>query len=378
MRNLMTKSMSNSQHDENEIYIFRRFMIEYLNNSKARKTLGLVYDVPGQLENSGFIQFPDDATSEWENQTTIDFITNTWKSLGFEVILFPLDQSFFTQWGKYSSTCNLIHSVVEGFGSLARESWIPSLCELSGIAYIGSSPFAHSLCMSKSHLKQICVQLNIPTAPFHLIQSPQDFSKIDPTFFNSSVFFKPNAEGSGMGIDASFSICHSKNDAKKIATKLLKKYPEGILIEKYLQGSEYTSALIGTPAKFLPIAQIEVHDGVYGAANKGKDFMGEKVTFPTLNSKCKKIIEEGSLKLFSSIPLSDFVRIDWKCDEHGQVYFLEANTLAGLSYHYSVLPLMAKEVGIDYKMLFKILAESALTREQGRHLWYGKARLQAR
>jgi D-alanine-D-alanine ligase len=353
-------------------------MSEDLSQLKEKKIMGLVYDVPKQLENSKFIHFPEDAMHEWENQKTLDTIVYTWQSLGFQVVLFPLNQSFLKQWEKHISSCDLIHSVVEGFGSLAREAWIPSLCELSGVPYIGSSPFAHSLCMSKMQLKQTCAQLNIPTAPFYFIQSQEDLLSIDPLFFLSPVFLKPNAEGSGMGIDALFSICSTENQTKQAAIELLKKYPEGILIEKYLQGPEYSSALIGTPTQFLPIAQIEVASGVYGALAKGKEKMEEQVSFPNLSLQVRKIIEDGSYKLFSAIPLHDFVRIDWKCDENGQVYFLEANTLAGLSHHYSVLPLMAKEAGIDYKKLFEILAHSAFTRAQGRHLWYGKTRIQKR
>ncbi len=351
-------------------------MDDNLTLQKNKKIIGLVYDVPEKLQNSEFINFPEDATSEWEDQKTLDMIIHSWQSLGLEVILFPLDQSFFKNWEKNLLSCHLIHSVAEGFGSLARESWIPSLCELSGIPYIGSSPFAQSLCMSKSHLKQLCITLKIPTAPFYFICSLQDFLNIEEKFFDSPVFFKPNAEGSGMGIHASYSICSSITEAKYQAIKLLKKYPEGILLEKYLQGPEYTSSIIGTPPQFLPIAQIEVEDGVYGIAHKGKDKMEEKVTFPKLKLEIRKIIEEGSLKLFSTIPLYDFVRMDWKCDNEGNIYFLEANTLAGLSYHYSVLPLMAKKAGIDYKKLFEILYQSALSREKGRHLWYGKSRIQ--
>lgn len=74
--------------------------------------------------------------------------------------------------------------------------------------------------------------------------------------------------------------------------------------------------------------------------------------------------------------MSDFTRIDWRCDKQGNAYFLEANTLAGLSYYYSVLPLMAKEIGIDYKQLFLSLAESALSRAHSKNLWYGKTRVQ--
>ena len=354
----------------------KELSMKKLSDINARKTIGLVYDAPYELVGTNEFTFPDDATNEWENKKTLDEIDKTWRSLGLDVIHFPLEKSFFSLWQKYSTTCHLIHSVVEGFGSQARESWIPSLCELSGIPYIGSSPFAHSLCMNKVYLKQICAQLKIPTAPFYFIQFEEDFLNIPNSFFNSKTFMKPNAEGSGMGIDAAYSICSTKKEATELGIQLLKKYPDGILIEKYLSGPEYTSALIGTPTKILPIAQIEVDDGVYGSRNKGKDFMGEKVTFPQLNPKVKQEIINGSQSLFSRLPLHDFARLDWKCDNEGQVYFLEANTLPGISYYYSVLPLMAKEAGYDYPSLFKVLFDSATTRSNERNLWYGKARLQ--
>lgn len=350
-------------------------MSNHINTSKIRKTLGLVYDVPTHLENSPGIEFPPDATAEWENKITIDTIVHTWQSLGFVVLRFPLDHSFFKNWENNARSCDLIHSIVEGFGSLARESWIPSLCELSGIPYIGSSPYAQSLCMNKAHLKQICLGLNVPTAPFYLVQCWDDFLKIPTSFFQESHFIKPNGEGSGMGIHASFSIGQSKSETEHKVREFLPKYLEGILLEKYLSGDEYTSAMIGTPPQFLPVAQIQVHDGVYGLANKRKDVMEEKISFPILNSKVKKTMEEGTIKLFTSLPLNDFVRMDWKCDDDGNVYFLEANALAGLSFHYSVLPLMAKEAGMNYKEFFQCLFDSAMCRAQGRHLWYGKTRL---
>jgi D-alanine-D-alanine ligase len=104
--------------------------------------------------------------------------------------------------------------------------------------------------------------------------------------------------------------------------------------------------------------------------------MGEKVTFPNLSKKNENIIQNGTEKLFHFLNLKDFVRMDWRCDNKGNVFFLEANTLAGLSYFYSVLPLMAKEYGLNYLEFFSVLAESALTRKNSRNLWYGKTRIQ--
>lgn len=350
-------------------------MEKILNFQIHGKRLGLVYDLPCKLENSKGIEFPVEASAEWESQDTIHLIAQTWQSLGFEVIHFPLDKNFLKMWPEQKDNCDLIHSLVEGFGSLAREAWIPALCELSGVPFIGSSAFAHSVCMSKAQTKFICKHLNIPTAPFYLVKKESDFNFIENSFFEQGCFVKPDGEGSGMGIDSSFSICYSKQQAQTTVLDLLKKYPHGILLEMHLTGLEYTSAVIGYPQKFLPIAQIDVETGVYGLANKGKDKREEKVTFPDLSKYLYDTIKYGTEELSSYLQLNDFVRMDWKCDHKGQVYFLEANTLAGLSHYYSVLPLLAEQAGLSYSDLLKELALSALLRTKDKSLWYGKTRL---
>ncbi|BBH52865.1 hypothetical protein [Fluviispira sanaruensis] len=351
-------------------------MRQNFERKNKKLTLGFVYDLPMKLENSAQMIFPDDASGEWETQNTIEKIIQTWEEIGFSVILFPMDNSFLKNWSEKSSQCSLIHSVVEGWGSLAREGWIPSLCEISGIPFIGSDPFTQSICMSKSQIKLTCQYLNIPTSPFYIIKNPKDLRNIPRNFFNETHFIKPDGEGSGMGINATYSISNSKTHTEKITHALLEKYPHGVLIEKFLNGAEYTSGIIGSPIQNLPIAQIEVDDGIYGLTNKSKDYMGEKVTFPKLTKKIEKIIKKGTEDLFQFLDMKDFVRMDWRCDENDNVYFLEANTLPGISYYYSVLPMMAEKTGINYIQLFETLAESALKRSYDRNLWYGKTRIQ--
>lgn len=351
------------------------FMEKILNFKIHGKRLGLVYDLPCKLENSSEIEFPFDASAEWESQETISHIAKTWSDLGFEIILFPLDKTFLTRWASHACQCDLIHSVAEGFGSLARESWIPSLCELSGIPFIGSSAFVHSVCMSKGQTKLICRSIGIPTAPFHIVKQKLDFDLIVDDFFCKPCFVKPDGEGSGMGIDANFSICHSRSQAKEIVFSLLQKYPHGVLIERHLVGPEYTSAWIGSPSHFLPIAEIEVPTGVYGLANKSKEERGEKILFPHLSNDIQNTIRTGTQRLSCYLNILDFVRMDWKCDDQGQVYFLEANTLAGLSYDYSVLPIMAAQAGVFYSDLLKTLAVSAWSRKLDKSLWYGRTRI---
>lgn len=336
-----------------------------------QKTIGLVYDVPNSFVDSS-LNLPHDCMAEWESKATIDIISQTWKDLGAEVILFPIDKNFFQKWAQDSKKCDVIHSLVEGYGSISREGWIPSLSELSGVPCIGSNPFVQSVCMNKTYVKMICKKLKIPTAKSYTIYEEDDLEKIKDSFFQKPHFIKPNGEGSGMGVDVKHSISSNKEQSIKTILNLIEKYPDGVLVETYLSGDEYTTGIIGKEKHFLPIAHIEVPDGVYGYANKSKDYLSEKVTFPKLSKQVQRNFKYYSETLFSFLNMYDMARFDWKCDEYGQVHFLEANTLPGLSKIYSPLPIMAQEVGIDYYELFIILFESAYSRKNHRSLAYGK------
>ncbi|NBO38905.1 hypothetical protein EBU99_10020 [bacterium] len=340
------------------------------------KSIALVFDVPEKLPRSIHQPFPSDAEAEWETRETIDRIAAGWRSLGSSVIELPLDKFFLSRWGELHTSIDLVHSLVEGWGSVAREAWIPSLCELSGVPYIGSDPFAQCMAMRKSTFKTLCQQLGIPTPDFHLVLGENEIDELPDSFLNKPHFIKPDCEGSGMGIDAATSIGQSPESTRMLCRHLLAQFPDGILVEKLLPGQELTSAFIGgAPMQLLPIAQIEVADGVYGLANKSKEVMEEKVTFPNLPTDVANVINSAMLKLQRAVGLQDFVRIDWKLDEHGLPMLLEANPLAGLSYYYSVLPKMAAEAGLSYEDFLNTLATSALERSSHRKFWYGRARL---
>ena len=337
--------------------------------------IALIYDEPVPLAITEATPFPQDATAEWETRETVLRIQSTWEKLGFKTVLLPLDQQFFHQWAALRSQITLVHTVVEGWGSASREGWIPSLCELSGVPFIGAGPTAQNIAMKKSLLKLVCTSLRIPTPEFYLIRHASELQQISEIFFTHKHFIKPDAEGSGMGIDGAHSISDSRTQTEHTVASLLSQYPDGVLIEKYLPGREFTSAQIGKDRTFLPVAEVEVESGVYGLANKSKEVMGEKISFPALPGPVLDVIQQGTLRLSNYLGFYDFVRMDWKMNDSGEVFFLEANPLAGLSYYYSVLPKMAEAAGFSYAQLLGLLAESALTRSQDRSLWYGKARL---
>lgn len=338
--------------------------------------IGLIYDLPEKLERTNEHLFPVFAEAEWETESTIGRLCDGWKKLGHNVIEYPIDKNFLSRWQSEHAKLDLVHTVVEGWGSLSREAWIPALCELSGIPYIGSNPFAQCLAMRKSTFKIQCIHWKIPTPEFAVVQTEEDIESLPSSLLSRRHFIKPDCEGSGMGIDQQNSLSQTPEQTQRTCREMLKDFPDGLIIEEFIDGIELTSAFLGpAPIEALPIAQIEVPTGVYGLANKSKDSMEEKVTFPKLSAEVTQTIHLAMQILQSRIGFEDFTRFDWKINHLGVPLLLEANPLAGLSYYYSVLPKMAAAAGIEYETLLERLARSALTRKNDRRFWYGRSRV---
>ncbi|MEZ4551326.1 MAG: hypothetical protein R2860_14095 [Desulfobacterales bacterium] len=60
--------------------------------------------------------------------------------------------------------------------------------------------------------------------------------------------------------------------------------------------------------------------------------------------------------------MRDGGRIDIRCDESGNPYFLEVNPLAGLHPEHSDLPILCNHLGISYGDLIRRIVDSAALR----------------
>jgi D-alanine-D-alanine ligase len=356
-------------------------MIEPKKRIGASKKLGLIYDVPGSLKSGSAHQrqtlptktFPLHAEAEWESEDTLAVLKKSWSELGFELVDLPLNESFFEKWTALSHTLDLVHPLVEGWGSTSREGWIASLAELTGVPFVGSAAAAQNVTLNKHLTKLWARDLGVPVANSILVKSKTQLSHPSLLDMTKQPFFlKPNSEGSGLGISLKNSLSHQMTDPLQQIESLLNEFPEGVLLESLLEGIECTTAVIGEDMQFLPVAQVEVEGGVYGLEWKQKDSRQEKVTFPSLPISEHDQLKTWSITLFQQLDLKDMARIDWKKDAKGKWHLLEINALPGLSPIYSVLPEMALKAGIGFTDLLEKLAVSALSRARHHNLWYGQ------
>lgn len=319
--------------------------------------------------------FRTDLTAEWEDQKTVFAIAEKWRAAGFAVQIHELNISFpetLTKMIRSGKDEPLVHSLVEGWGSPAREGWIPAFCECLGVPWIGSSVGGMTACMDKDLVIQLAAGLGIPVPQGHLVLSSDDYHSAIKSFSGRSHFIKPNCEGSGMGVDAQSLRTREHPLTISEFQNRLRMHPDGLRVEEVLPGEELTTAIVGE-GHFLPIAQIEVPGAIYGLEHKRKDVMTEKVTFPKLATSTHENLKRHSLALWNRLGLKDMARFDWKCDENGTPRLMEINPLPGLSPFYSVLPLQWAQTGRPYEDLLKTLAQSAHKKKESRALLFGRS-----
>ena len=73
-------------------------------------------------------------------------------------------------------------------------------------------------------------------------------------------------------------------------------------------------------------------------------------------------LQRLALTAYEGLGLRDHARVDFKCDGAGAFYFLEANTLPGLT-ETSLLPLAAATAGMPFLALVERISRMAAARK---------------
>lgn len=205
----------------------------------------------------------------------------------------------------------------------------------------------------------------VPTPDFALVERPDDVRSVDLPY---PVFAKPVAEGTGKGVDPASKI-HDTRSLQAVCNDLLGRFAEGVLVERYLPGREFTVGLWGTgdEAEVIGTLEIVLLDGaeaeVYSYVNKERceDLVEYRLVDADLDPEVR-LAEEVALKAWRGLGCRDAGRIDLRSDELGQPQFIEVNPLAGLHPEHSDLPMLCTARGIPYVELIGRIISSASRR----------------
>ncbi|OGF64812.1 MAG: hypothetical protein A2Y62_19430 [Candidatus Fischerbacteria bacterium RBG_13_37_8] len=324
--------------------------------------IGLVYNLRKTYLKK--IDDPIDADAEWDSEKTIYHLTHAIESLGHTVIDIGSPENVIHKFNEFTNV-DLVFNIAEGRKGRCRESQVPAMCELFNIPYTFSDPLTMAIALDKILCKQIIQKAGIPTAPFWKISTAHDMTLIPENAF--PLFVKPALEGTAKGI-TSDSMVRDRLAFEKQVTYLITTYKEPVLVEQFLSGKEFTIAVIGNPNPYiLGMMEIIINDpsqnNIY--TFDAKENWKSKVTYTFFNDRENvlwKQLSRIALEAYTVLECRDVARVDVRCDERQNPYFMEINPLPGLTPEHSDFPMIAGMVGRSYESLINEIIEQAWQR----------------
>ena len=146
---------------------------------------------------------------------------------------------------------------------------------------------------------------------------------------------------------------------EELRTALLDAAKEGsrVVVEQYIQGREVQIGILD--GKALPSIEIVPLQGFYDYKNKYQPGAAEEITPAPIPAETEKRLADVALTVFRTLGLQAYSRADFILDAEGQLWFLEINTLPGMTPT-SLVPQEAEVVGIGYGELCEKIIEIAL------------------
>ena len=227
-------------------------------------------------------------------------------------------------------------------GGSGENGHVQALLDTMNIQYSGSGVLGCAIAMDKQRTKLLWKGAGIPTADFALVDQNTAWEDISEKLGNK-MMLKPSTEGSSIGM----SIVDSK-ESFKAAVEMALQYDSDVIAEKWINGAEYTVAILGDDA--LPMIRLKTDNTFYDYEAKYQSDETQYICPCGLSETEERYVQDIAVKAFRLLGCKGWGRIDVMRDADGQFYLLEANTVPGMTSH-SLVPMAAAAAGLNFDAL---------------------------
>ena len=238
-------------------------------------------------------------------------------------------------------------------GRFGEDGCMQGALELLQIPYTGSGVMASALAMDKWRTKLIWRAAGLPTADWEILTADSDFAAVERAL-GLPIFVKPAREGSSIGMS---KVKHAGE--LQAAYEAAAEHDPLVLAEKFIDGAEYTAAIVGNTV--LPLIRLELPQ-----TTEFYDFEAKYIRNDTqyhcpsgLSAEQEAVCQKLALEAFHLVGCRDWGRVDFMLDQAGNPHLLEVNTSPGMTDH-SLVPMAARVAGMEFDALCLNILELTL------------------
>ncbi|MDA9832259.1 D-alanine--D-alanine ligase [Gammaproteobacteria bacterium] len=230
-------------------------------------------------------------------------------------------------------------------GQGGEDGDVQKLLEQHNIPFTGSDEVASRLCMDK-----IATTSRVREAGYLVAESYMWDQELD-CMYEFPVVVKPMCSGSSIAV----RIVNDADDFV-MACQEAAAYGE-VMVEQYIRGKDLTVPII--EGLRLPPISIEVHSEYYDYQAKYQDGATQYVVGAHLPESLIDALVNETQHIFTELGCRHWGRADFILTEDGHWYFLEMNTLPGMTAT-SLVPKSAAACGIGFSELIEHIILKAI------------------
>ena len=244
-------------------------------------------------------------------------------------------------------------------GTCGEDGRVQAALDLLGIPYTGAGYLSSALALDKDMTKKLVANRPGVTTPrWETVDCTADDLDAIVERTQLPVVVKPLDSGSSIGVfiaNTRQQLRHALEESRVLGGRTV--------LEQFVKGREFSVAILEGEA--LPSIEIIPKMGFYDYANKYQAGATQEVCPADIPEEWERRMAASAKEVFATLGLCVYARADYIITPDGTPYFLEINTLPGMTPT-SLVPQEAAAVGIGYgELCERIIRASLEARKKG-------------
>mgnify|MGYP001820848882 CR=1 FL=1 len=229
---------------------------------------------------------------------------------------------------------------------------VQAILDLAGMDYTGSGVIGSAIAFDKRVSKELLEFAEIPTPAW--TRRDADAGEVVRTL-GLPLVVKPANGGSTVGLTVVRDA-----DSLPEAIRLAREYDRDVLCEAFIEGRELTVTVLDGEA--LPVVEIIPGNEIYDYESKYTPGKSTYVVPADIPSGLADEVCNLAVRAYHALRQESYSRIDFRLQDDGTAWCLEANSLPGMTAT-SLVPKAAAAAGLAFPELCEKLARAAIGTE---------------